>query len=69
MSETYTKDLITIGKNLYVVEPIQNDQERLKYLLNCAQYPDRDPFKPSGVGHYDVDGKQQQWHRGSWQRA
>ena len=36
MSETYTKDLITIGKNLYVVEPIQNDQERLKYLLNCA---------------------------------
>ena len=36
MSETYTKDLIEYGKNLYAVEPKCTDREKLKHLLNCA---------------------------------
>ena len=36
MSETYTKDLIEYGKNLYAVEPKRTDQEKLEHLLNCA---------------------------------
>lgn len=36
MSESYTKDLIEYGKDLYAVEPSRTDKEKLEYLLNCA---------------------------------
>jgi len=36
MSDNYTKDLIEYGKNLYAVEPMKTDQEKLEHLLNCA---------------------------------
>ena len=36
MSESYTKDLIEYGKDLYAVEPSRTDKEKLEHLLNCA---------------------------------